>query len=145
MLTGPTFHLEDDPGVVPALRGGHLTPVGTPVLEAGVPQHQGGVAVGHQLGEDGASASQLTLLVLVFVLVVVFFSFFFFGVSAAIVIVVVAPLELEDGHVLSEPLDGLPAGRREAAGEQTLLRHHAGHRHVCNNTQFFHKISEDVQ
>lgn len=144
MLTGPTFHLEDDPGVVLAHRGGHLTLVGAPVLEAGVPQHQGGVAVGHQLGEDGASAGQLTPLVLVFALVLVFF-FFFFGVSAAIVIVVVPPLELEDGHVLSEPLDGLPAGRREAAGQQTLLRHHAGHHHVCNNTQFCHKIGEDVQ
>lgn len=98
----PTFHLENDLGSVLAPGGGHLTPVGAAVLEAGVPQQQGGVAVGHLLGEDGSAASQLTLLVLVLVLVIIVIVVvvFFFGVSAAIVIVVVASLELVDGHVL---------------------------------------------
>lgn len=127
--TGPTFHLEDDLGAVLALGGGHQTPVGAAVLEAGALQQQAGVAVGHLLGEDGGAANQLILLVLVFMLVIVFF---FCGVSTAIV--VVALLELEDGHVLSEPLDGLLVARRETAGQQTLLRHHAGHRHIWNNT-----------
>lgn len=128
-LMEPTFHLEDDLGAVLTLGGGHLTPVGAAVLEVGALQQQRGVALGHLLGEDGGAASQLTLLVFVFVLVIFFF--LFFGVSA--VTVVVAPLELEHDHVLSQPPDGFLVARREAAGQQTFLRHHTGHRQVWNN------------
>lgn len=132
MLTGPTFHLEDDLGAVLTPGGVHLAPVGAAVLEAGAPQQQGGVAMGNLLGKDRSAASQLTPLVLVLVLVVVVF--FFFGVSGVVVfVVIVTSLELVDGHALPEPLDGLLITRREAAGQQTLLQHHAGHCQVWNN------------
>lgn len=140
-LAPPTFHLEDDLGAVLALGGGHLTPVGAAVLEAGAPQQQGGVTADHQLGQQRGAAGQRPALLLVLLLVFSSFSvlLLLFGVSTAVVILmlmaVVAQLKLEDGNFLSEPLHGLPAGRREAAGQQTLLGQHAGHHHVYQEPQ----------
>lgn len=121
-----TFHLHDNPGVVFTLGGAHVTPVRASVLQICVPEEQSCVAAGYQAWQNGGSASKLLMLVVLFASLIVVIVV----IIIVVVVVIIVPLELEHHHVLSEPLDGLLAGRLEAAGEQTLLRNEAGHSHI---------------
>lgn len=88
-----------------------MTPVRASVLEATPPDDERGVTARHQLREDGRTVRELFVLkVLLLAAVVVIFFFTF---------------KLVDHHFLFEPLNGLLAARREAAGKHALSRHRA--------------------
>lgn len=83
-------------------RYAYATPVRSSVFEAGPPQDQGGVAVGHLLQRDGGALSELLLLEIVLA-------------GAAV------PLKLVQQRILSEPLDGLVLAGPEVTGESAVL------------------------